>query len=299
MRQLITIALVALLVAQASAAVNCSALMAPAANDDLYMPPSVCTSDPSIGACVSSFSICATAATTCNGLINICGAARQACVAQAEPIAASACAESQWYKNLMNTKLYLIAGGLYNGSALEKACSWNFCDLQTRYPTAAASGTCPTHEAICGTEPALSTTPDATLATYALSFQGDFTAILNNATAKALLVVALKTSIARILGTQPGFIRILSLVAGSLKCEFQYTGGGNLNEQAITQALTSTVGQSGQWDEITAVTGFEVTTASVVVTVPTPMPTPAPPGSGASLVSAAAAVVAVLAAALF
>ena len=300
MRQLtiLLIALVAICAVPASAALNCSALPALAEVDNFYGPPKSLKTEVILVACNAAWEICQQSATTCDGLMNQCALGYLRCIELAEFIN-NTVADSPWLKNVQNMKLYLAAGGLYTGSTIEASCEQAYCHVaQLAEERATITGACPTAADLC-VEPVIqnqenpTAAPDA--AVYSISFAGDFAEMLKDTVKKLKLKIAVTKGLAKVLGTQPAFIVITKMIAGSLVIEF-YVTDATVDATAVKTKLETAISSPDAtvWEELSTEAGFAVELKSLTVQdFSTPAPT-----NGAVAASFAAALVALVCLAL-
>lgn len=305
-----TILLAVAATASASVELNCSSLVAPGHN--FYEPAGACANDTAIKSCVTAYDTCVDAATTCDAGFQ-CVIARLRCLENAVPGADCA----TWAAMLGNEKLYLAAGGDYNGSTLELSCQNVLCSFLRRknLQCAAPSYANVCVDAITGATPAPGSTPVSTIppvGAIIVSFviSGDkakFDALLATESGRRLAFAIITRILMTILGiADSSKIVIIDIRTGSLIVDF-YTTDPTLTLETVRAKMEAakTANKADLFGELAAATGIsldELGVQSVTVDVATAAPatpspngtTPAPLTDAASPATVAAALAAVL-----
>lgn len=170
----------------------------------------------------------------------------------------------------LHTQLVVIAAGaFYNGSALEAACRANACRMfNAAVRTLQGCPSAIPYDQIC-------VSPQSYVGE--LRIAGNFTALLNNATAKATLQAAVETDLRAVLQMP---VTVTSLVSGSLivgwTAAVSASSATLASRLAVAQAsnswLTSTTAAAGMGPLVVVGVGAPVTPAP-----PTPEPATASP----------------------
>jgi hypothetical protein len=312
MRQVLIVALCVIAVmAQQPMQKNCSAVPMPSATANYYMPPSTCIEkDAAIKACIDADAACTKIATDCSG-INTCFGLRIRCLIGTTPSDKECVA---WETGLENAGLYLMAGGSYKDSTLERACEFGLCAAaKAAFPTlkTANGDICPVaFPEVCGQPNFDPPTRSPTQAEYAITFGGAaWTEILKNATkgspAYKALENAVSKGLAKLLEVLEHHITITDMSVGSLVVKF-IVNDPNVNVAAVAAKLEEVSKNPAlaatTFSELAAESGVAIAVTAVGVenpATPAPLPTnattPEPTPASAGLVSVVAAVVAVVA----
>lgn len=309
MRQVLFAILLIAIASTASAAgeINCTTLAAPGHN--FYEPSGACANDTLIKACLATYDTCVDAATTCSAGFQ-CVSARLRCLENVIP--GTECAT--WAAMLGNEKLYLAAGGDYNGSTLELSCQNVLCSFLRRknLQCAAPSYANVCVDAITGATPVPGSTPVSTIPPVgailvSFSIAGDkikFDVLLSTESGRRLAYAIITRILMLILGvTDSSKIVIIDIRTGSLLVDF-YTTDPTLTADTVRAKMEAakTANKAELFGELAAATGISVNDLgiqSVSVEVATAAPsgngtTPAPLTDAASLATVAAALAAVL-----
>jgi hypothetical protein len=322
MRQIAILALIVLAVSAMTPPmkINCTHLnMMPLAYN-FYNPPMECAkNDTAIMTCMTLYDTCTKAATTCATGLGGCTAAKLRCFETAAPTS-QAC--TLWLTMFSNEKLYITAGGDYNGSSLELSCRKAVCDFEANKTSLNCSSE---EQNVCKDMLAVSvpsTIPPAGKTVVSFTINGDkakFTAWLAKDKVKAFGILA--RILAKILKTDFSNIVIIDVKVGSLTVDF-YTTDDTLDVATVTARMgeaKNNTDQAQYFTELATDAGIDVSTMNIgAITVsqatdaPPPGTTPLPatpvPGAGtpaplaptsASAVATAIAVVATVAAMLF
>lgn len=312
MRQVAIILLLLAIATTASAAVelNCTSLVAPGHN--FYEPTGACANDTVIKTCMTAYDTCVNAASTCASGFT-CVIARLRCLENVVP--GTECAT--WAAMLGNEKLYLAAGGDYNGSTLELSCQNVLCSFLRRKnlqcPATSYANVCV--DAITGATPVPGSTPVSTVPppgaiVVSFTISGDkakFDALLATESGRKLAYAIITRILMTILGvTDSSKIVIIDIRTGSLVVDF-YTTDPTLTLETVRSKMEAakTANKADLFGELAAATGIplsELGVQSVTVEVATAAPatpspngtTPAPLTDAASLATVAAALAAVL-----
>jgi hypothetical protein len=265
-RSLSVVALVAIVLASAhwaaasSDIANCTTVTSPM---DYYRPPAACVSESSaIESCVENYNLCAGNASACGDLM-VCFRQRGACLNNVQmPANTSQCAS--WYEGLNNAELYISAGGMFNGSALQDACAVAACALNN----ATQSLSCQVNiTEACGA-------PSQELIKYVLTFGGSYPAdILTNTTRRKAVERLITRGLSRILSVLEYLIQILALRFGSLIVEFAVNSAGvtgapsaqEIQNRLATAAQDPSI-LAGAFAELRAETGVDVVITAIAVT---------------------------------
>lgn len=284
MRHIAILALVLVAAATANAAaLNCTKLAAPAHN--FYAPTGSCADDAAIKACVTAYTTCTSAASTCSASLS-CVSSKLRCFESATTGANC----TSWAAMFSNEKLYLAAGGDYNGSTLELSCQNAICGLFSAKPTltcveADYKGVC--FDAITGSPtpaPAPpSTIPPAGAVVVSFKINGNktaFDALLATVEGRAKAKGIVLKILVKILNVAEGKIVIISIKTGSLIIDF-YTTDSSLNVTTVAAKMEAakTSNQADLFGELATAAGIPLTelgVGEVTVGVATPAPTPAP-----------------------
>jgi hypothetical protein len=227
---------------------------------------------------------------------------------------------STYASTLYVAQLSAAAGtSSFNSTSLYASCSYDLCNLFNQTGSTSSCTQSSVAAAVCtsanllGSATTNAPTTTATpvydiVATLRLS-GANWSLILNNATAKAQLTIAITSDLATLLGILASFITIFSLTTGSLVIAFGVAQGSGKSPSQLVTGVNSATANPSSWltstrsvystvgtDTITQVSVTVNTTAA-----PTPVPagqtTPAPTSSAMSAagVFAVAAVAAVAA----
>ena len=312
MRQLLIIAIIVAVAFAQAPAKNCSAIPQPAGSGNYYMPPKACVdTDASVRACITAFSDCVKVGKTC-GAVNTCFAGRVACLIGTKSSSPNC---TQWSSALDNAGLYLIAGGSYKDSTLERACEYGLCQgakEAVRLNLTAANGdVCPVNfSSACMAPNFEAPTRAPGQAKFSIVFGGAaWTEVLKNAPKGSAEYKKLETAIgkglAKLLGVLEHLITILDFRIGSLVVDFI------VNDDSITpEAITAKIAEvkadptlaGSTFSELATVSGvaIEVSGGGQADTdAPTPAGTTTAAPASAGAFSAIVAVVAVIAAMAF
>lgn len=284
---------------------------------NFYMPPVECTSnDTAVDKCMKDFKSCVNTTTKCSVSMSTCVSAKLRCF---EAVTATATQCNAWSQALNNEKLYLAAGGDYNGSSLELSCRQAICAFKKDFPAQPCNDS--DFASVCmdnivdNTQAPVTTPPSsippagATIVTFTIA--GNKTALtkwLAKDAGKAKEIVG--RIIAKMLGVDASKIVITSITIGSLVVDF-YTTDSTLDVATVKDKLTAAKGNADQaqyFSELAADAGmsvsdlsvgeFTVDTATAAPVTETPAPTTAgtpAPAAASGVVSAVAAAVAILA----
>ncbi len=288
-------------VAANAAELNCTTLAKP--NHNFYEPSGACANDTVINTCLTSFFTCVNAASTCDAGF-VCVSAKLRCLENAAP--GSEC--TSWAAMLGNEKLYIAAGGDYNGSTLELSCLNVVCGFMKvkglSCPASSYANVCVDH--ITGATPVPGSTPVSTIpppgaivVTFTIS--GDsakFTALLSTDAGRRQAFAIVTKILMAVLGVDASKIVIIDIRVGSLIVDF-YTTDPNLSVETVRSKLegvNSLPNKNELFAELAEATGIDVSQLGVTgVTVSTQAPlTEAPLTDAASLATVAAALAAVL-----
>lgn len=310
MRHIAILVLVLVAAATANAAaLNCTKLSSPAHN--FYAPTGACANETGIKACLDAYATCVKTPTTC-GTAMPCVSTKMRCLEAAAPTTTTC---GTWSAMFSNEKLYLAAGGDYNGSTLELSCQNAVCSYIKAYPTIACAEA--DYKSVCVDAVSVvspAPTPKATYPAGALvvTFQINgnktlFAALLateaGRTKARGLVMKILIT----ILGIAESKIVITNIRVGSLVVDF-YTTDPSLNIDSVRAKIDTakTMNQTALFGELAAAAGIPVSELSVgeftVGDPSTPAPSTGAPGTtpspdltdSASLVASTFAIVAAL-----
>jgi hypothetical protein len=310
MRQLFVIVLIALF-ASAMAATNCSTLVSPTNN--YYMVPDACLNTTAYKNCADTYNTCKAPHATAGTCPSQCYIQALRCL-EAAASSFTTCA-STWASAFNNEKLYLAAGGDYNGSALMQSCTYVVCYFLNTDGAKCASGTSNT---ICADPSFSQPTPvpvpaDTTVAPTAApgkvvaSFkfsgtQAEWQACLEKL-GKARVINEIVVPLLTYILNNTHFV-VINVTPGSLQIDF-YMTDDSTPDQIINKLGTATIDpndsrisgalalakSNGVASEIGVVAGS--------ITAGTQAPNPGPGPTSASAVAVMAAVLAVVAAMLF
>jgi hypothetical protein len=321
MRALVSLAVIGLLVAAVSAQ-TCT-VAEPTVDP---FEPSTCTSytacDTAFCGCVGVQSSNATACLrTANASVNCsqvqtCLIAYTQCLVKLEANRTSTIAACNRTGTTMHNAILAVAAGSFAGSILQQSCRFRVCEVMQSFRSACPFGTNDSNVCMAPLTAAPVTTSApvtafAIRATLRLSGTA-YAALLNNATARAMLENALMNDLSGLLGINPAFIRILNLSVGSLIVDFAILNGSgksvsqlssglalataNSNWLTSTKSVYSTV--SNETIGVLSLTVTEAggtTSAPNTTTTPTTTANPSLTGSAAGTSVVAAAAVALLA----
>ena len=303
MRPQIAILVLVLAAAAVNAAeLNCTTLAKP--NHNFYEPSGACANDTVIDKCLKDYFTCVDAATTCDGGF-VCVSAKLRCLENAAP--GSECAS--WAAMLGNEKLYIAAGGDYNGSTLELSCLNVVCGFMARKglncPATSFANVCVDH--ITGATPVPGSTPVSTIpppgaVVVSFTISGDsvkFAALLaTEAGRRQAYAIIIKILMSVLSVTDSSKIVIIDIRVGSLVVDF-YTTDPTLSIESVRaklEGINNLPNKNELFAELAEATGIDVATLGVSgVTVSTAAPlTEAPLTDAASFATVAAALAAVL-----
>jgi hypothetical protein len=240
------------------------------------------TNDTAVKKCLDDFDTCANAATTCTVGLGTCLVAKLRCFEIAAPTATQ-CAN--WVTMFSNEKLYITAGGDYNGSSLELSCRQSVCAYEAAKPNHGC--TLDHQKDICKDMLVPSTIPPPGHTVVVFTIAGNktkFSQWLKTDKQKAFGVLA--RMLAKILGTAAENIVIIDAKAGSMTIDF-YTIDTSLDVATVQSKLeTAKANPNAATDyftELSTESGVDASTItissfSVVEATPTPVPgsTPTP-----------------------
>lgn len=249
--------------AAASDIANCTSVTSPM---DYYQPPTACTAESAgIEACSANYLQCKGNATTCAGVM-ACLRQRGSCLNNV-PMPANTSACASWYEGLNNAELYISAGGMFNGSALQDACAVAACALRAEAQIGGVS--CPVNlTEACGA-------PATELVKYALTFGGNYPAdILTNPTKRRNVERLITRGLSRILRVLEYLIQILDMRFGSLVVEFTVNGGASGATVPTAAEIQSRLAAAAQdptalasaFAELRAETGVDIVITNIAVT---------------------------------
>jgi hypothetical protein len=145
----------------------------------------------------------------------------------------------------MHNLVLAAAATTYAGSILQQSCRFRVCEVMQSFRLACSFGTNDTNVCQAPVATAAPTTTSApTTAGFAiratLRLSGTaYAALLNNATARAVLEAALKTDLAGLLGINSLFIRILNMTVGSLVVDFAILNGSGKTASQLNTGLAA------------------------------------------------------------
>lgn len=297
------LAILVLILATAAAVnaadLNCTTLAKP--NHNFYEPSGACANETAINTCLVAFTSCVNAATTCDAGF-VCISAKLRCLENAAPGAECA----SWAAMLGNEKLYIAAGGDYNGSTLELSCLNVVCGFMSlkglKCPASSYANVCVDH--ITGATPVPGSTPVSTIpppgaVVVSFTISGDsakFATLLSTEGGRRQAYAIVTKILMTVLGvTDSSKIVIIDIRVGSLVVDF-YTTDPNLSVETVRSKLegvNSLPNKNDLFAELAEATGINVAdlgVSGVVVSTATP----APLTDAASLATIAAALAAVL-----
>ena len=311
MRQVL---IAALLVVAALAATNCTTVTRPSSSANYYMPPKACVeNDEAIAGCYVAYGLCVRAAANKTtgqcGKFDECLTAKMRCLEGTTPSDGNC---TSWASGLENFGLYLIAGGSYKDSSLEHACQWAACEGASeafRQNVKDDSGNLcsPVLATLCVTPNFEAPTRAPNQAVYAITFGGDWAALLANAPknseAYRKLEAAIQKGLSRLLGVLEYLIAILDMKLGSLIVTF-VVNDPNFTVEQITLKLNSLVGNDAlvneMFSELATAAGFSLSVTGVSVEdFSTSAPTETPTEAAAQVSMILAALLAIVAAMMF
>lgn len=297
------LAILVLILATAAAVnaadLNCTTLAKP--NHNFYEPSGACANETAINTCLVAFTSCVNAATTCDAGF-VCISAKLRCLENAAPGAECA----SWAAMLGNEKLYIAAGGDYNGSTLELSCLNVVCGFMSlkglTCPASSYANVCVDHISsatpVPGSTP-VSTIPPAGAVVVSFTISGDstkFAALLSTEAGRRQAHAIIIKILMAVLGvTDSSKIVIIDIRVGSLMVDF-YTTDPSLSVETVRSKLegVNTLPNKNElFAELAEATGINVAelgVSGVVVSTATP----APLTDAASLATIAAALAAVL-----
>lgn len=309
MRHIAILVLVLVAAATANAAaLNCTKLAAPAHH--FYAPTGACANDTAIKSCTTAYATCVSSATTCAGGFS-CVSAKLRCFESAQT--GTECAS--WAAMFSNEKLYLAAGGDYNGSTLELSCQNAVCSFLGA--KSALSCVEADYKSVCvdaitsaATPVPASTIPPTGAVVVSFKITGNKTAfvkLLSTEIGRAQARTIVLKILATILGVDKSKIVIIDIKVGSLVVDF-YTTDPSLNVTSVQTKIeaSKTINQATLFGELATAAGIPVSELgvgefSVGVQTPapsTPVPVPGTPSpdltDSASLVATTFAVVAAM-----
>jgi hypothetical protein len=307
MRQLFAIVLIALVVS-CTAAPNCSAVKGNNDGSNLYLPPQNCLeSEPGLLKCGKGFEACVKAQGSTCASVEMCAKDYIACITFT-PINTAGVNCSSWATSFNNFELYLAAGGIYNGSVLQKACIDVTCmaaksafDINVKNAQGDLCFVDPAKVCIPPSFEPITAAPNQ--ASFTLTFGGNWEGIATaladkSSPAYKKIEAALQAGIAKIVQVEAYKIAIVTIFLASLKVEF-LVNDPNITPADVKGKIDAAIASgtvAASFTELAALPGvpaIEVT--GLAIADPN---TPAPPTS-ASSVAAVLAFAMMVAAMLF
>jgi hypothetical protein len=304
MRQLFAIVLIALVACAAAANTNCSAVKTPAEGSNFYIPPQNCLSaEPNLKQCGTGFDECVKAQPATCGQVEGCAKNYIACITNT-PFDITGANCTTWATSFNNFELYLAAGGIYNGSLLQHACTYTACQASSqalKLGVKNADGTACAVDAakVCiapSFEPA---TAGPNQASFTLTFGGNWEGIAEaladkSSPAYKKIEAALQSGIAKLLSIEAWKITILSILLASLKVEF-VVNDPNVNVADVKSKIDAAIASGTVATSFTELAALPGVPAIEVTGLEVADPTTPAPTSASSVVAVMAFVMMVVA----